>query len=219
MVQIRAERISKRVEIPTILTILDQITLSVLTGESLAILGPSGSGKTTLLSLLAGLDKPTEGDIFWDDTNICTLSEAERATLRLGKVGFVFQNFQLLPHLTALENVQIALELCNRESEHAATEMLAKVGLAKRLNHYPRQLSGGEQQRVALARAYVLKPKILFADEPTGNLDWQTAQKIKDLLNELNQSEKTTLVIATHAKLLADMCHHVLDLKQGHLEP
>ncbi|MFO1258299.1 MAG: ABC transporter ATP-binding protein [Gammaproteobacteria bacterium] len=218
MIQIRADRLSKRVETPTILTILDQITLSVPASESLAILGPSGSGKTTLLSLLAGLDKPTEGNIFWDNTNICRLTEAQRTTLRLGNVGFVFQNFQLLPHLTALENVEIALELCDQDSEDAARAMLAKVGLEKRLKHYPRQLSGGEQQRVALARAYVMRPKVLFADEPTGNLDWQTAQIIKNLLAELNQIYKTTLIIATHAKVLADICHQVLELQLGRLE-
>lgn len=217
MIQVRAEGISKQVKTPAVLTILERVSLSINPGDSLAILGPSGSGKTTLLGLLAGLDCPSEGNIYWDDTNICTLSEAERADLRLGHVGFVFQSFQLLPHLTALENVEIGLELCDKTEGSAARDMLLKVGLMERCDHYPRQLSGGEQQRVALARAYVIKPKLLFADEPTGNLDWKTAEKIVDLLIELNQTQGTTLVVATHSKRLSDRCHHVFELQEGHL--
>jgi putative ABC transport system ATP-binding protein len=217
MIQVRAEAISKQVKMPAVLTILERVTLSINPGDSLAILGPSGSGKTTLLGLLAGLDNPSEGAIFWNDTNICTLSEEARANLRLGQVGFVFQNFQLLPHLTALENVEIGLDLCGKTNESAAKEMLLKVGLIDRCQHYPRQLSGGEQQRVALARAYVVEPKLLFADEPTGNLDWKTAEKIVELLIELNQNQGTTLVVATHSKLLSDQCHHVFSLQEGHL--
>lgn len=217
MIQVRAEAISKQVKMPAVLTILERVTLSINPGDSLAILGPSGSGKTTLLGLLAGLDNPSEGNIFWNDTNICTLSEEVRANLRLGQVGFVFQNFQLLPHLTALENVEIGLDLCGKTNKAAAKEMLSKVGLIDRCHHYPRQLSGGEQQRVALARAYVVEPKLLFADEPTGNLDWKTAEKIVELLIELNQNHGTTLIVATHSKLLSDQCHDVFALKEGHL--
>lgn len=207
MVQIIAEKIIKTVKTPNILTILDNISLTINSGESLAIMGQSGSGKTTLLGILAGLEKPTAGKILWDHHNLSQLSEDKRAQLRLGQVGFVFQNFQLLPHLTALENVNIALELsCNKPKLNQARLLLETLGLKDRLHHYPRQLSGGEQQRVALARAYVIEPKLLFADEPTGNLDWQSASLVRELLLSLQKKNKTTLIIATHDDSLANEC-------------
>lgn len=200
------------------LEILRGIDLEIKRGETAAIVGTSGSGKSTLLGLLAGLDSPSGGDIYLDDTNIVQLDEDERAVLRSQKVGFVFQSFQLLPALTALENVMLPLELAGRDDARAmAEDYLARVGLGERLHHYPRTLSGGEQQRVAIARAFAAKPLILFADEPTGNLDTATGAKIVELLFGLNEEEGTTLVLVTHDNTLADRCQRKLVMTAGQL--
>ena len=200
------------------LEILRGIDLEIKRGETAAIVGTSGSGKSTLLGLLAGLDSPSGGDIYLDDTNIVQLDEDERAILRSQKVGFVFQSFQLLPALTALENVMLPLELAGRDDARAmAEDYLARVGLGERLHHYPRTLSGGEQQRVAIARAFAAKPLILFADEPTGNLDTATGAKIVELLFGLNEEEGTTLVLVTHDNTLADRCQRKLVMTAGQL--
>lgn len=200
------------------LEILRGIDLEIKRGETAAIVGTSGSGKSTLLGLLAGLDSPTGGDIYLDDINIVRLDEDERAVLRSQKVGFVFQSFQLLPALTALENVMLPLELAGRDDAQVlAEDYLARVGLAERLQHYPRTLSGGEQQRVAIARAFAAKPLILFADEPTGNLDTATGAKIIELLFGLNEEEGTTLVLVTHDNTLADRCQRKLIMAAGQL--
>ena len=200
------------------LEILRGIDLEIKRGETAAIVGTSGSGKSTLLGLLAGLDSPSGGDIYLDDTNIVQLDEDERAILRSQKVGFVFQSFQLLPALTALENVMLPLELAGRDDARVmAEDYLARVGLGERLHHYPRTLSGGEQQRVAIARAFAAKPLILFADEPTGNLDTATGAKIIELLFGLNEEEGTTLVLVTHDSTLADRCQRKLVMTAGHL--
>ena len=200
------------------LEILRGIDLEIKRGETAAIVGTSGSGKSTLLGLLAGLDSPTSGEIYLDDTNIVQLDEDERAVLRSQKVGFVFQSFQLLPALTALENVMLPLELAGRDDARVVAEdYLARVGLEERLHHYPRTLSGGEQQRVAIARAFAAKPLILFADEPTGNLDTATGAKIIELLFGLNQEEGTTLILVTHDNSLADRCQRKLVMAAGHL--
>ena len=200
------------------LEILRGIDLEIKRGETAAIVGTSGSGKSTLLGLLAGLDSPSGGDIYLDDTNIVHLDEDERAILRSQKVGFVFQSFQLLPALTALENVMLPLELAGRDDARAmAEDYLARVGLGERLQHYPRTLSGGEQQRVAIARAFAAKPLILFADEPTGNLDTATGAKIVELLFGLNKEEGTTLVLVTHDNTLADRCQRKLVMTAGQL--
>lgn len=200
------------------LEILRGIDLEIKRGETAAIVGTSGSGKSTLLGLLAGLDSPSGGDIYLDDTNIVQLDEDERALLRSQKVGFVFQSFQLLPALTALENVMLPLELAGRDDARAmAEDYLARVGLGERLHHYPRTLSGGEQQRVAIARAFAAKPLILFADEPTGNLDTATGAKIIELLFGLNEEEGTTLVLVTHDNTLADRCQRKLVMTAGQL--
>ena len=198
------------------LTVLDDISFSIEEGETFAIVGPSGSGKTTLLGLCAGLDEIDEGGIDLCGEDLSTLNEDQRALLRNKKVGFIFQDFQLLPTLTALENVSVPLEL--QGAPHAtkdAMELLTKVGLGNRHNHYPSQLSGGEQQRVALARAFSNKPSILFADEPTGNLDEETGEKVIKLLFDLNTEMGTTLVIVTHDLELAKLNQHVLRLKGG----
>ena len=198
------------------LSILNDISFSVEAQETFAIVGPSGSGKTTLLGLCAGLDQPNSGTLELCGTDISKLSEDERAELRNQKVGFIFQDFQLLPTLTALENVAVPLEL--QGDKHAttkATVLLEKVGLGNRLGHYPSQLSGGEQQRVALARAFSNKPDILFADEPTGNLDTETGEKVVQLLFDLNKEIGTTLVIVTHDIELAQKTNHILKLKGG----
>lgn len=200
------------------LEILRGIDLEIKRGETAASVGTSGSGKSTLLGLLAGLDSPSGGDIYLDDTNIVQLDEDERAVLRSQKVGFVFQSFQLLPALTALENVMLPLELAGRDDARAmAEDYLARVGLGERLHHYPRTLSGGEQQRVAIARAFAAKPLILFADEPTGNLDTATGAKIIELLFGLNEEEGTTLVLVTHDNTLADRCQRKLVMTAGQL--
>ena len=200
------------------LVILHDVTLSIQQGESLAIVGPSGSGKSTLLGLLAGLDVPSHGNIFLNGTDITQLDEDARAALRSETLGFVFQSFQLLPTFTALENVMLPLELvANSNAQEEAEKILNRVGLEKRLNHYPTQLSGGEQQRVALARAFAAQPELLLADEPTGNLDSQTGQRIIELMFELNQERGTTLVLVTHDHALANRCDRILSLHDGKL--
>jgi putative ABC transport system ATP-binding protein len=198
------------------LVILDGIDLEINAGESVAVVGASGSGKTTLLGILAGLDTPTSGTVALDGHELTQMSEEERARLRGELVGFVFQSFQLLGSLTALENVMLPGELRgDADPGGEALELLRRVGLGERTSHYPRQLSGGEQQRVAIARAFASRPKILFADEPTGNLDSVTGAKIIDLLFELNAAFATTLVLVTHDKQLADRCDRVIELDAG----
>ena len=201
------------------LEILRGIDLEIKRGETAAIVGASGSGKSTLLGLLAGLDAPSSGEITLDGVNIVNLDEDERATLRSEKVGFVFQNFQLLPALTALENVMLPLELAGIDSaREKSEEFLSRVGLAERFHHNPRTLSGGEQQRVAIARAFASQPLILFADEPTGNLDTTTGATVVELLFGLNKEEGTTLVLVTHDNTLADRCQRKYIMTAGHLE-
>jgi putative ABC transport system ATP-binding protein len=201
------------------LTVLDQVNLAIEPESFVAIVGPSGSGKTTLLGLLAGLDVPSTGSVTLDGSDLGTLSDDARAGFRARNVGFVFQTFQLIPTLTALENVMVPLELSNTASGGEATqrarELLGNVGLADRVEHYPSQLSGGEQQRVALARAFANRPKVLFADEPTGNLDAETGHRIIELLVDLNRAMKTTLVLVTHDLELADLAHRVIRLAGG----
>lgn len=198
------------------LTVLDAIDFSIDAGETFAIVGPSGSGKTTLLGLCAGLDYPDTGTVELCGTDLGGLNEDERAGLRNKKVGFIFQNFQLLPTLTALENVVVPLELQGAKNPaKIGKELLGKVGLDNRLHHYPSQLSGGEQQRVALARAFSNNPAILFADEPTGNLDQDTGETVVEMLFELNKEAGTTLVIVSHDLELAKKCQHLLQLRGG----
>jgi putative ABC transport system ATP-binding protein len=200
------------------LTVLKDVSFAVPAGGSCAIVGPSGSGKTTLLGLCAGLDVPTSGSVLLNGSDLGSLSEDDRARLRSEAVGFVFQNFQLLPTLTAIENVMVPLELRGeRGIRDIAASLLKKVGLAERLQHYPAQLSGGEQQRVALARAFLNRPKILFADEPTGNLDNETSDRIVDLLFELNSSSGTALVLVTHNLDLARKAGRIIQLKGGRM--
>jgi putative ABC transport system ATP-binding protein len=206
------------------LVILHDIDLTVQQGESIAIVGPSGSGKSTLLGLLAGLDSPTTGSIQLAGEDLVSLNEDQRAALRATKIGFIFQSFQLLPSFTALENVMLPLELSDQRVSPAAVQQqagqwLARVGLAERVQHYPAQLSGGEQQRVAIARAFISQPALLLADEPTGNLDAHTGQRIIDLMFELNKEQHTTLVLVTHDRLLADRCDRVLELHDGCFVP
>ncbi|WP_221763414.1 ABC transporter ATP-binding protein [Methyloradius palustris] len=199
------------------LSILSKLNLAISHSERVAIVGSSGSGKSTLLSLLAGLDSPTSGKVLISQENISAQDEDGRAALRAKYMGFVFQSFQLLPSLTALENVMLPLQLTGKANARAiALEALEKVGLADRLTHYPKQLSGGEQQRVAIARAFAPKPAILFADEPTGNLDAVTGERIIDLLFSLNEVANTTLVLVTHDMTLAKRCERILHLKSGH---
>lgn len=216
---IRAKQVSKRVRVADAeLSILKGSDLEIKSGEAVAIIGPSGSGKSTLLGLLAGLDDVSDGDIWLCGEHLNALNEDQRAELRARHVGFVFQSFQLLPGLTALENVMMPLEL--RGDKHAtatATEFLERVGLSHRLHHYPRQLSGGEQQRVALARAFAAKPSILFADEPTGNLDAATGTSINDLLFSMNRESGTTLVLVTHEPNLAQRCDRRITLAAGEI--
>ncbi len=216
---LRAEDLGKRVPLPSgELTILDGVGFAISQGEAVAIVGASGSGKSTLLSLLAGLDVPSQGRVRLDGEDLSALDEDGRARVRGAKVGFVFQSFQLLPSLTALENVMLPLELRGDADAHGpALAILGQVGLAERIAHYPRQLSGGEQQRVALARAFVTRPSVLFADEPTGNLDTRTGQAIIDLLFNLNRESGTTLVLVTHDEALAARCSRVLRLDSGRL--
>ncbi|WP_311736848.1 ABC transporter ATP-binding protein [Xanthomonas arboricola] len=193
------------------------MSLTVSEGDSIAIVGASGSGKTTLLGLLAGLDLPSRGSIALSGQELGQLDEEARAALRAREVGFVFQSFHLLPALTAEENIALPLELAGREDSARVREVLEAVGLSARARHYPRQLSGGEQQRVALARAFVAKPRILFADEPTGSLDQATGAQISDLLFALNATSDTTLVLVTHDMTLAQRCNHIYRIDSGRL--
>jgi putative ABC transport system ATP-binding protein len=200
------------------LAILHELTLDLAAGESLAIVGASGSGKSTLLGLLAGLDLPSGGSVVLAGKDLSQLDEDQRARVRAEHVGFVFQSFQLLDSLSALENVMLALELRgNPQARQLATELLERVGLGHRLTHSPRQLSGGEQQRVALARAFAAQPDVLFADEPTGNLDSHTGERISDLLFDLNRERGTTLVLVTHDERLAQRCRRLIRLDAGRL--
>nr|WP_305367425.1 ATP-binding cassette domain-containing protein [Xanthomonas campestris] len=199
------------------LHILDNVSLTVSEGDSIAIVGASGSGKTTLLGLLAGLDLPSRGSIALAGQDLGQLDEEARAALRARDVGFVFQSFHLLPALTAEENIALPLELAGREDPARVREVLEAVGLSARARHYPRQLSGGEQQRVALARAFVARPRILFADEPTGSLDQATGAQISDLLFALNATSDTTLVLVTHDMTLAQRCRHIYRIDSGRL--
>lgn len=214
---IKVNNLSKQVQVlEDELTILNSLSFQVSRGESLAIIGPSGSGKSTLLGILAGLDLPSTGSVHIDGKRITSMSEEARASIRASYVGFVFQSFHLLPGLTALENVALPLELRSKsDALITAKEFLSRVGLQDRSEHLPNQLSGGEQQRVAVARAFACEPKILFADEPTGNLDIVTGAKINDLLFELNQEQGTTLVIVTHEQSLAARCARRLHLQCG----
>lgn len=197
------------------LTVLNNITFALERGGFLAIVGPSGSGKTTLLGLLAGLDRPSAGEVVLDGHKLSRMTEDQRATLRARKVGFVFQSFHLIPTLTARENVQVPLELRGEPAEERAQDLLARVGLGDRSHHYPSQLSGGEQQRVALARAFTSRPQILFADEPTGNLDAKNGAAIVELMMELNREWGTTLVLVTHESDLAARARRILRLADG----
>ncbi|MCB1554134.1 MAG: ABC transporter ATP-binding protein [Xanthomonadales bacterium] len=214
---IAAAGLSKRVPLAQgTLTILDGVDLAIATGETVALVGASGSGKSTLLALLAGLDVPSSGHVELDGRSLDRLDEDARAALRAGRVGFVFQSFQLLAPLTALENVMLPLDLAGqRDAAARATAMLQRVGLGERLDHYPKQLSGGEQQRVAMARAFVVEPVILFADEPTGNLDTVTGEAIADLLFEMNTRSGTTLLLVTHDERLAARCGRQIRLDAG----
>jgi putative ABC transport system ATP-binding protein len=215
---LEAKNVSKVVASPAgSLTILADVTLSVRAGETLAIVGASGAGKSTLLALLAGLDSPSTGRVLIAGVDLTELDEDGRAAIRGKHVGFVFQSFHLIPSLTAVENVMLPLELSGRrDARLAAAAALQEVGLTPRLAHYPKQLSGGEQQRVAIARAFVSRPAVLFADEPTGNLDTATGQRITDLLFELNRSNGSTLVLVTHDRGMAGRCNRVLQLDAGH---
>src|SRR5260370_21781058 len=214
---LKAENLCKQVSSPEgPLTIVDEVTLAIHAGESVAVTGPSGAGKSTLLALVAGLDLPTTGRVLLEGTDLTQLDEDGRARLRAQRVGFVFQAFHLIPALTALENVMLPLELAGRrDARGAALETLERVGLKSRTGHYPRQLSGGEQQRVALARAFVTRPAVLFADEPTGNLDTVTGSRIGELLFELNEHSHTTLVLVTHDRTLASRCARVVTMEAG----
>ena len=216
-----ASNLSKSVQSPEgTLNILSDINLSIMESESLAIVGPSGSGKSTLLGILAGLDTPTSGDVVINNKNIVSMSEEERAKYRSKYVGFVFQSFHLLPGLTAIENVSLPLEIKDvPNAASLASDYLEMVGLKNRARHYPQQLSGGEQQRVAVARAFACQPKILFADEPTGNLDQKTGAKLANLLFELNKIQKTTLILVTHDMRLASSCDKTLNLSDGKAVP
>ncbi len=216
---LKAVDIAKEVTSPEgPLTILDKVSLEIALGESVAIVGQSGAGKSTLLALLAGLDEASEGEVWLDGEALSTLDEDGRAARRAGRVGFVFQSFHLIPSLTAVENVMLPLELAGEaDAESRADEVLKQVGLTARRRHYPRQLSGGEKQRVAIARAFVTRPRILFADEPTGNLDSRTGTTIIDLLFSLNSALGTTLVLVTHDHGLALRCDRVIEIEDGRL--
>jgi putative ABC transport system ATP-binding protein len=202
------------------LTVLDAVNIQIPEGSTASIVGPSGSGKTTLLGLCAGLDRATSGAVYIDGKDITNYSEGERAKLRRESIGFIFQNFQLMPNLTAIENVVIPAELQGKngaQTNRRAEELLERVGLGSRMKHYPKQLSGGEQQRVAIARAFIHQPKILFADEPTGNLDEESSLLIEDMLFEINKELGTTLVLVTHDNELAQKTQHLIKLKGGKL--
>jgi putative ABC transport system ATP-binding protein len=216
---VSAADLSKRVATAEgALDILSGVNLEIKTGERVAIIGVSGSGKSTLIGLLAGLDTPTQGEVTLAGERLDRLDEDGRARVRAGRVGFVFQSFQLLPGLTALENVMLPLELAGlAEPRRDARELLERVGLGSRLSHYPQQLSGGEQQRVAIARAFAMQPTILFADEPTGNLDSATGARVIDLLFDLNRERRTTLVLVTHDEHIAARCERHLYLEAGRI--
>jgi putative ABC transport system ATP-binding protein len=216
---LRAEQLTKEVSSPEgPLTILDRVSLAVAQGESVAVVGVSGAGKSTLLGLLAGLDVPSSGRVRLEDHDLSALDEDGRAALRADHVGFVFQSFHLVPSLTALENVMLPLELGHHPAPaRTAREALETVGLGRRAGHYPRQLSGGEKQRVAIARAFVVQPKVLFADEPTGNLDHRTGETIVDLLFRLNREAGTTLILVTHDLNLARRCDRILYMDGGRI--
>jgi len=216
---LRATALRKEVSSPQgTLTIVDGVDLAIAAGESVAVVGPSGSGKSTLIGLLAGLDLPTSGQVWLNGAELSALDEDGRATARAGRIGFLFQSFELIPALTTLENVMLPLELTGAPRAAArASEELGRVGLSDRDRHYPRQLSGGEQQRVALARALVTAPDLLFADEPTGNLDTRTGAQIIDLLFELNAARGVTLVLVTHDERIAERCARILRLEAGRL--
>lgn len=216
---IQAQQLGKIVSTSEgLLTILEDINFSVNPGETIAIVGASGSGKSTLLGLLAGLDLPSQGRALLLGVDLNTLDEDGRASLRAASVGFVFQSFQLLPSLTALENVMLPLELTGQDRpRESAVQVLGRVGMSARLHHYPNQLSGGEQQRTALARAFAAKPRLLFADEPTGNLDQKTGAKVIDLLYDLNTENDTTLILVTHDQALSSRCQRQIELEAGRL--
>jgi putative ABC transport system ATP-binding protein len=216
---LKAENLTKRVSSPEgSLTIVHDVSFDIASGESVAIVGASGAGKSTLLALLAGLDLPTSGRVLLEGQDLAQLDEDGRARLRAQRVGFVFQSFHLIPALTALENVMLPMELSgSSDARRAALDSLERVGLRARTGHYPRQLSGGEQQRVALARAFVTQPAVLFADEPTGNLDTVTGNRVGELLFELNASSKTTLVLVTHDGALSGRCARTIRMEAGRL--
>jgi putative ABC transport system ATP-binding protein len=216
---LKAEHLTKQVESPEgPLTIVHDVSLDIVSGESVAVVGPSGAGKSTLLALLAGLELPTSGRVLLEGRDLSRLDEDGRAQVRAQRVGFVFQSFHLIPSLTALENVMLPLELAGHgQARDAALETLRQVGLKERARHYPRQLSGGEQQRVALARAFVTRPAVLFADEPTGNLDAVTGARIGELLFEMNARSHTTLVLVTHDRDLASRCERIVQMEAGGL--
>ena len=217
---LEAENLSKIVTSPEgMLTILDQVSLQVRHGERIAIIGASGAGKSTLLGLLAGLDLPTSGKVWLGGNELTALDEDGRAALRANEVGFVFQSFHLIPSLTALENVMLPLELASHEQPQlAAMQALKNVGLGERAGHYPRQLSGGEKQRVAIARAYVVQPTVLFADEPTGNLDQQTGETVIEILFRMNEEYGTTLVLVSHDLGLAGRCDRIIQMEAGRIQ-
>lgn len=216
---LKAEQITKQVSSPEgTLTILADVDMAIAAGETVAIIGASGAGKSTLLALLAGLDEPTSGKVWLNGVELTGLDEDGRAAVRASHVGFVFQSFHLLPSLTAIENVMLPLELAGkRNARAAAADVLAEVGLSARREHYPRQLSGGEQQRVAIARAFVTRPAVLFADEPTGNLDAATGERIIELLFELNRAMHTTLIVVTHDQAIASRCGRIIRIEAGRL--
>jgi putative ABC transport system ATP-binding protein len=216
---LKADNLTKQVNSPEgLLTIVRDVSFEIAAGEPVAIVGASGAGKSTLLALLAGLDTPTSGKVWLAGTDLTGLDEDGRARLRAQRVGFVFQSFHLVPALTALENVMLPLELASRpDARRTARDALERVGLRDRTSHYPRQLSGGEQQRVALARAFVTQPAVLFADEPTGNLDTVTGARIGELLFEMNATSRTTLVLVTHDHALAARCGRILRMEAGAL--
>ena len=218
--RLELRRISKRLRSgEREITVVDQLDLAVAPGEFVAVLGPSGSGKSTLLGLAAGLDRPSEGEVLLDGTAIHALSEDALARLRRGRIGFVFQSFQLLANLTAVENVLLPVELAGRErAAERARELLAAVGLAERGHHYPAQLSGGEQQRVALARAFAIEPSLLLADEPTGNLDGATGAVVLEILARLRREQGTTMVLVTHDPEVAALADRRIHLKDGRIE-
>jgi putative ABC transport system ATP-binding protein len=214
-----ANNVTKQVSSPEgTLTILSDVSFAIDRGDSVAIVGASGAGKSTLLALLAGLDLPTRGEIWLDSNNLTSLDEDGRAAVRAASVGFVFQSFHLVPSLNALENVMLPLELAGNDNpRETANTIMQKVGLGERWSHYPSQLSGGEKQRVAIARAFATEPAVLFADEPTGNLDARTGETIVELMFELNRNSSTTLVLVTHDNTLAERCDRILGLDAGRL--